>query len=257
MESDNKSTSQISHKNPEAISFFDKDSGFVFVFKKTEKLASAVYMITGLFADNEPMKWTLRKKASDLLSFILHFKDLPESGMSDFVYSIKTKVLELVSLLEISQRGGLISDMNFSILKQEFINLVDVLSSIQNSPKPSTHETFSKTFFDVQSGDSALKDRFFPQQAGRQTTQASATQMSYSSIKDMTASNPRSEFKRSNRQNIILALLKKKKEVTIKDIAQVIKDCSEKTIQRELISFMEAGVLKRTGERRWSKYSLA
>ena len=63
-------------------------------------------------------------------------------------------------------------------------------------------------------------------------------------------------FKRSNRQNIILSLLKKKKELTIKDISQIIKDCSEKTIQRELISFINAGVLKKTGQRRWSKYAL-
>jgi predicted HTH transcriptional regulator len=64
-------------------------------------------------------------------------------------------------------------------------------------------------------------------------------------------------FKRTNRQNIILQLLKKKPDVTIKDITQYIKDCSEKTIQRELIALISVGVLKRTGERRWSKYSLA
>ncbi|MCX6702079.1 MAG: hypothetical protein NTX96_02725, partial [Candidatus Zambryskibacteria bacterium] len=64
-------------------------------------------------------------------------------------------------------------------------------------------------------------------------------------------------LKKSNRQNVILDLLKRKKELTIKDISLVIKDCSEKTIQRELNSFISIGVLKRAGVRRWSKYSLA
>jgi DeoR/GlpR family transcriptional regulator of sugar metabolism len=36
----------------------------------------------------------------------------------------------------------------------------------------------------------------------------------------------------------------------------VIKDVSEKTIQRELISLIEAGIILKTGERRWSRYSI-
>ncbi len=45
-------------------------------------------------------------------------------------------------------------------------------------------------------------------------------------------------------------------EATIKDIAEVITDVSEKTIQRELNSLIEKGQVKRQGERRWSKYSI-
>jgi hypothetical protein len=46
-------------------------------------------------------------------------------------------------------------------------------------------------------------------------------------------------------------------DATIKDIAEVITDVSEKTIQRELNSLIEKGQVIRQGERRWSKYSLA
>ena len=46
-------------------------------------------------------------------------------------------------------------------------------------------------------------------------------------------------------------------EATIKDIAEVITDVSEKTIQRELNSLIEKGQVVREGERRWSKYSIA
>ena len=44
--------------------------------------------------------------------------------------------------------------------------------------------------------------------------------------------------------------------MTKQDIAQTIRDCSEKTIQRELIALIQGGIVKKTGERRWSKYSL-
>ena len=55
----------------------------------------------------------------------------------------------------------------------------------------------------------------------------------------------------------ILKLIKDNREVTIKDIANHFPDVSEKTVQRELVSLTEAGVLKRFGERRWSRYALA
>ena len=59
-----------------------------------------------------------------------------------------------------------------------------------------------------------------------------------------------------NRRNNILSIIKDKREVTIKNITEIIKDCSEKTIQRELNTLVGEGVLKRVGEKRWSRYSL-
>ena len=61
---------------------------------------------------------------------------------------------------------------------------------------------------------------------------------------------------KNNRQDIILSMLKSGVKLTIKDFAKNIKDCSEKTIQRELLSLVSKGVLKKEGERRWSKYFL-
>lgn len=250
MESEKKVSMNLSQKNIEPISFFEEYSDFVFIYKKTEKIASAIYIVTSLFSENEPMKSILRKKVSDFLSFNITYKDIGESSRVDFVYNIRTKVLELVSLLEISYRGGLVSSMNFSILKQELSNLSDLFSSSNPSPKNSFGEILTKAFFDVSEINRNLGEGRDIKSYHLSESLNISQKMSDTGIKD------KSDFKRSNRQNIILGLLKKKKELTIKDIAQVIKDCSEKTIQRELISFIKIGVLKRTGERRWSRYSL-
>ncbi len=67
----------------------------------------------------------------------------------------------------------------------------------------------------------------------------------------------RSAVKQKSRRLEILSILQKKDAITIKDVAEVITDCSEKTLQRELLSMVESGVLKKQGERRWSTYSLA
>jgi len=44
--------------------------------------------------------------------------------------------------------------------------------------------------------------------------------------------------------------------VSIKEIAAVLPDLSSKTIQRELLSMVDDGLLIKKGERRWSRYSL-
>jgi hypothetical protein len=59
----------------------------------------------------------------------------------------------------------------------------------------------------------------------------------------------------SKRAGLILEFVRKHKNVSIKDIAKVIRDCSEKTIQRELAFLIQQGLVQKQGERRWSIYS--
>ena len=58
----------------------------------------------------------------------------------------------------------------------------------------------------------------------------------------------------SERMSLILDLVRKRKSLSIKEIASVIRNCSEKTIQRELNILIERGLIRREGERRWSMY---
>src|SRR3989344_2794628 len=60
----------------------------------------------------------------------------------------------------------------------------------------------------------------------------------------------------ADRRERIKVVLSAKEEATIKDISDIITDVSSKTIQRELNSMIEDNLVKRQGERRWSKYSL-
>ena len=255
---DTQKPAEVNSYNQSPIDYFSQNQSFVFVYKKTEKLATALYMVTNLFGDNEPMKWTLRTKVSHLLSFIIGFKDVLESREYEFSNDVKTKVLEVVSLLEVASRSGLVSPMNFSILKTEFMNLVTSLAALRKEQQEGTHFAFPKTFFEV-------SQKHYPNTAvsspeSHDSSEAEQSKSHTQNIKDILSFKEDgaegNSFKKTNRQSIIVNLLKKKKDLTIKDIAQVIRDCSEKTIQRELIALIDAGVLKKTGERRWSRYSL-
>jgi DNA-binding transcriptional ArsR family regulator len=60
-----------------------------------------------------------------------------------------------------------------------------------------------------------------------------------------------------DRRERVLSVIREKLEASIKDICEVVSDCSEKTIQRELNDLIVAGLVVREGERRWSKYKLS
>ncbi len=253
----------VSEKSKEIVSFFDSEPAFVLAYKKTEKLASAVYMVTNLFPESEPMRNILRQKISELLSFMILFKTVGEGGKRDFVTNVKTRVLEVSSFLKVSYRGGLISEMNFSVINTEFHNLISILENTQSAPdlaiQNSVKNVFEETARTTNQATFAQNPSVFsvPKTHNPSAFPATVNQsISDTPIKDKTTPSTTDSFRKTGRQETIIGIIKKKKELMIKDIAEVITDCSEKTIQRELNALISSGVLKRTGVRRWSRYSI-
>lgn len=75
------------------------------------------------------------------------------------------------------------------------------------------------------------------------------------SIKGNPYKGHKGQYKgQKDRMSLILEFIKNQKTASIKDISATVKDCSEKTIQRELGALIDQGLIKRVGERRWSHY---
>ncbi len=108
------------------------------------------------------------------------------------------------------------------------------------APKPAQHEAPKMSFDSVASMRQAFD----------------AMNGNGASARPSSAERPVSGGQMSDRQQIILKELRNKGQLTVKDLAEKIKGCSEKTIQRELLSLVGSGVLKKEGERRWSRYSI-
>jgi hypothetical protein len=62
--------------------------------------------------------------------------------------------------------------------------------------------------------------------------------------------------KSDSRRARILSVIRTIGHANIKDISAVVTDCSEKTIQREVIAMIDEGILGKEGERRWSMYHI-
>lgn len=73
-----------------------------------------------------------------------------------------------------------------------------------------------------------------------------------------TPSHTRKQSQESgSRAEKILQILKERGESSIGAIAGELPSVSEKTVQRELITLVDNGVVNRVGERRWSRYRIA
>ena len=211
---------------------------------KTERLASAIYLITGLMDTGDILRLKLRSASVDSVN------DLYSIGQSsgDSGAHVPDKILKRISyissLLEIGLAGELISQMNYSILKNEYSKLGDVLVR-------------SQVIKGV--GSFILQSSFFGNDL------SDLTNMTPDCIKDINKTagqmSVRKGTDKMSRQDLIVKIIKDGSEYTIKDILSEVSaiavggiDCSEKTIQRDLLSLVAGGILKKKGEKRWSRY---
>ncbi len=213
------------------LGFFSGEPYLKQVFKKTEKVVAALYLVSNLIKDKEPIKWKLRERSMTLMSAALTLND-DQSFDKDFaVRTVFSDILEILSTLSLAHMSGLLSEMNYNILRVEVEKIANILKD--------------NLVIERETKGYVLSESFFKEDIIKAKSDVPV-------VKDKVAEVP----KKNNRQETILGLLKTRSNLTIKDVAQVVTDCSEKTIQRELIDMVEKGLVKREGERRWSRYSL-
>lgn len=213
------------------IGFFAGEAYLRAVFKKTERIVAGLYLVTGLLKDKEPLKWKIREHSMTLLSSVLTLNDNQAFEKDTVARSIFSDLFEIISAVNLAHISGLLSDMNHEIMRSELDKLMNILKDNMIDSKEKEGYVLSEKFFN---------------------NVVNKSQKSIEPIKDTATDNA----KKVDRKIAILEVLKNRSNLTVKDVAQVVTGCSEKTIQRELIELVEKGVVKREGERRWSRYSL-
>jgi hypothetical protein len=192
---------------------------------KGQKIVAAIYLVTQHLSDNDPIKNSLRDNAVSLI-------------LSADLAQMSTSSSRIASLLETSIMSGLVSEKNAHIIISEINNFV---------AKENSHTSADmKSFF----GDSnQVVGDPIKKTLPEQTLSFKPHAMSVSVKKSQ------SNFENKNkRQKDILDFINKKKSVGIKDIASLLSDISEKTIQRELNILVQKGQITKRGTKRWSTY---
>jgi hypothetical protein len=243
MEKDNK----IQLNSQSELALFRDNPNSLFALKKTEKIASALYLLSNLLSDSEPLKWQFRSIGLELVSDSINPKQAEK---------VSANLVRLISLLEVGRVAGLVSQMNFEIFKTELESVLQVVGSGAS---------------DLHSKGLLLSDHFFATDTVRPIANRSEnfipnTGVRFSPVSDKMSVKKDTPKPKPNRQEIILSLLKTNGQnsgdiasgggLGIKDFVVAISGCSEKTIQRELADMVSKGQIKKAGEKRWSRYSL-
>jgi hypothetical protein len=216
---------------------FFKNEHHSFVVLKSEKLASALYMVTGFIPENDPLRTQLRTCALDLVSCATD----REKGRGAAHEHFGSRCLEIGSMLSLAERAGLVSPMNAQILCDEYASLGAFVQS--------NHGQVFNDGVQVEAGLSGAA----PARIG-----------THGQVKKTVNPPKRTSFKKTeqdkrhnDRRQKILSLFNRKERINVKDAAAAVEGCSEKTIQRELTAMVDEGVLFKEGERRWSTYRKA
>ncbi len=211
-------------------------------YNKINKLVTALYMVTDIMDTTEPLRGKLRTLGVEILS------DIYSSSERELV----KKVQEVLSFLGLASTIGMISEMNSSILKKEFLSLKQTLEErLGQQQGLSLMDLLKESPLEINKG-----------QHTRIGVQKGSTLMKAISDKiHQPNSNPNFDLlKRQRREEIIKVVKDIIGGATIKDIKDkaigTLASYGEKTLQRELVSMVKDHILYKTGSKRWSKYSV-
>jgi hypothetical protein len=240
-------------------------------YTKTNKLITALYMVTDIIDKDEPIRNKLRTLGIEIIS---DMNLLQQNNIGHVASLISDKISEIVSFLDLASTINIISEMNSSILRKEFLALSQSIKEATN--KKTFNRAVNLSEFFKEEPQPQIKDNYQPigrHQSTRIGVQKGSTLMK--ALNGIMMSNTKLNhtnadgfdvLKRQRRNNIINIIKIIGQGATIKDIkdkaetmpeqAGPLASCSEKTLQRELISMVKDGVLNKTGEKRWSKYQL-
>ncbi|HEX2792622.1 MAG TPA: hypothetical protein VHO23_02810 [Candidatus Paceibacterota bacterium] len=228
---------------------FDKDIRRVYIYKKAERLAKAIHLIAPGFRNSA----ALREKLDLIAVGLVDGATLPPVAARQ---ALSRELLSLSSILSIARSGGILSPMNADFIAREAHHLLEEVA-LYEEPRLALDESPTLAALARASQDSAR-----PQAAGNRP--ATTTAVAHGALGGSPSDNGQNighamsdTSGRNARRDAIISVLKEKGPSYIKDISTVIRDVSEKTIQRELAALVSAGTVTREGERRWTTYALA
>jgi hypothetical protein len=270
-------------------------SHFAYVSDRARRITEALYRVTDLFSDEEPVKWLLRNDAVKIFSRL--------SALGDNSLSVRVKDIEnasqvisrMLHSLELASSGAFISHINFEVLKREYAALkeflgantevllpqpqVDLKDALPMPQITSPYQPLPIAECNIASEESVkvlnknVHEKATPQLEVFDEDGTNPGKSAPLAVKKITmeaaVAAVREPKKITNigimeqdnearlaRQKKIMDFVKNNGWVGVGDVSVVFaKSISEKTIQRELMAMADAGILRKAGDKRWRRYA--
>lgn len=221
----------------------DSEDFYNNVFKKTERIVSALLYILSFIQDTERQSLPY-KRLNDCL-FQVHDTALESLTIRQVeaatqLFPLQHSLLGLESNLRLVLAARLVPTEAAAAIEEELDSVMRFIKNhyLGKSPQPANPTR-------LPGSDTSRKAVSRPR---RVRPNIPANDLSSDAVMVYSDLNDRSVR--------IKTVLEATPNATIKDLSEVITDVSSKTIQRELNSLIEKGEVIREGERRWSTYTL-
>ena len=214
------------------------DDYYKYIFKKTERIVSVVFYVLNSVPETHKTEThveDIQHAARAAHDAVLQSLETRAHVAEDVVRGVAHALITLESKLSVAQVAGVIAPSVHNVFVQEIDAVLRGLNKYTGEETPSLVFTESES--------------------SQKQVQTPVRKHVATSTHTVATTAPQSSVAPGRRERI-KTILEAKGEATIKDISEIVTDVSEKTIQRELQAMIEDNIVKRQGERRWSKYSL-
>lgn len=218
-------------------------------YRRAERLVAAVFLLTNHISPREPLRSEIRSSATSLLQKVLDLRDEMRSSNSGKIVEFQVTVRRLISEVKMLMFAGLVSPQNAEVVSSTFDEFGNFITLARRTTLSESIHISREELLEVREYHKGhikdikdIKDKH-PLKDSTGTSEIST--LTYS--QKGTTSRGRS----------VVEILRTGGELNIRDIASNLPEYGEKTIQRDLVLLIQQGVVRRTGLKRWSRYSLA
>ena len=224
-------------------------------YRRAERIAAGLHMLTNHIPEQEPVRSEVRSTAALVLLDVLKLRDEMRSVHSHSVAELQGRVRYLISMARIMEVSGFVSQQNATTVIEALDELGTYITASQRSILSENISLSREDLIDVRMPTyRAAHPKFIKDTSDIKDTKDSAI------VKDSHETSVKGSDSigtLSVRVQSILEILKVGGSLGIKDISANLPEYSEQMIQRELLELVTRGAIKKTGLKRWSKYSLA
>lgn len=257
------------------------------------KITQAVLLVSSVVPDKQQLLDNFSRKSISLLSAMQNIESCPEQVQRFDIDKLLVSLRHVTQLNDLCHGAGLISDMNYQILTNEFQKIITIIDKqivmycigqvtypfraqqttieqkqvslehyFSDTPETKINKNIEPVKKDIlinTDKDSILFKKDITPTPHTKLIEPDSHNKTSTVISSSYPSpiKPVNGEDKKERRDTIMKTIRSKGKVTIKDISENISGCSEKTIQRDLQELIQHGVLIREGEKRWAVYKLA
>jgi hypothetical protein len=211
---------------------------FSYICDRIQKITEAVYRVTDLLSDKEPLKWEIREKSVEIFTVFLGLQNKVSLERDAGLEKAENLIGQLTAVFSLFSGNRNFSSINFKILEESYEKI-----------KKSISEEIQK--------DGFIKLLLDTQAIGQHNGQNNVRKAILDKPRAMPVKRIIHQVRNhQDRKDKIFTIIQDKKEVTVGELSAIFKECSEKTIQRDLLEMVAKGLLRKEGDKRWRKYML-